>query len=169
MYIIWEKKWKSKDKFTLPYQVIIYAVSLLYDRSFLHFCHFYVLSYLYYNIREERIPVLRSFTKEDILYIGHFRKYSNCMLYFHILTYKQGTSEAHFVAKWQHLLHSYQYNVCHIVWIIYMGYVYNRLDQFIWKQMLKKIWSVDISMKFEWSNSKFWLWLFIWQVYLHIW
>ena len=63
------------------------------------FAIFIVLSYLYYIIREERIPVLRSFTKEDILYIGHFRKYSNCMLYFHILTYKQGTSEAHFVAK----------------------------------------------------------------------
>ena len=75
----------------------------------------------------ERVETLKSYSKkEDILYIGHFRKYSNCMLYFHILTYKQGTSEAHFVAKWQHLLHSYQYNVCHIVWIIYMGYVYNR-------------------------------------------
>ena len=52
----------------------------------------------------------------DVL-IGHFRNDSNCMFYFHILPYKQGTSEAHFVAKWQHLLHSYQYNMYHIVWI----------------------------------------------------
>ena len=109
---------KSKDKFTLPYQVIIYTH---YEHSKTdHLCIFAIFLYWlisFISFMLEGISTYNSSQKRYLVLLDISRNYSNCMFYFHILAYNRGTSEAHFVAKWQHLLHSYQYNVCHIVWI----------------------------------------------------
>ena len=105
------KKWKSKAKFLfIPYQKLLY-IQHNYEETD-HFCCifaiflYWVISFILYLRRN-----LEFFIHNAYVFIGHLRSYSNCMFYFHILAYKKGTNETHFVAKWQHLLHSYQYSM----------------------------------------------------------
>ena len=76
-----------------------YTLRAFYDRSFMHFCHFFCIElFLLYHLCLEGYQRI-TLHKRGISLLDISRNYSNCMFYFHILAYNRGTSEAHFVAK----------------------------------------------------------------------